>query len=145
MDNKDELQASASLIREHYLKGKPIGTGNVAIAEVHAIGRAFSVGATSRGAKKSPIPDIPIPKSQGGQFEPEVDPHSQRLMDTDAEYKVLSEIASTLENLGNLQIKADLYLYTELKPCKSCDSVVKQFKVKFPFIKVTIFWDHPYP
>jgi hypothetical protein len=65
---KERLQESATLIREQYLK-KPIGKNNVAVAEVHLqFNVAFCVGGTSRGGKKSPIPQ-PKTKSEGGQFE----------------------------------------------------------------------------
>ncbi len=139
------MQASAALIREKYL-GKPIGKSNVAIAEVYVSGNvAFCAGATARGGRKSPIPMPPIPKSAGGQFEPATDSRTQRLMDTDAEYKVLSEIANTLEMFYDLQVEGKLYLYTEFQPCESCNSVLRQFEEKFPNIKINVFWDYPYP
>lgn len=132
------------MIREQYLK-KPIGQSNVAIAELYLVGNiAFCAGATSKGGRKSPIPK-PKPKSEGGQFEPATDSRTQRLMDTDAEYKVLSEIADSLEMFYDLQVEGNLYLYTELQPCESCNSVLKQFEEKFPHIKIEVFWDYPYP
>ncbi len=137
-----DLQARAADIRQKYLK-KPIGKGNVAIADVHLSNNvAFCAGATSRA--KSPIP-IPPPKSQGGQFEPSLDSRTRRLMDTDAEYKILSAIAETLERSYDLEIEGSLYLYTELQPCESCNDVLRQFKDKFPNINVDVFWDYPYP
>lgn len=66
-------------------------------------------------------------------------------MDTDAEYKVLSAIADTLEMFYDLQLEGNLYLYTELQPCESCNYVLRQFKEKFPNIRVEVFWDYPYP
>lgn len=53
--------------------------------------------------KKSPIP-IPTPKSQGGQFESGIDFYSQRPINTDAEYKVLSAIAHALEMNYDLRL-----------------------------------------
>jgi The BURPS668_1122 family of deaminases len=133
------------LVREQYLR-KPIGKGNVAIAELWLSGDvAFCAGATSRGGKQSPISQIPTPKSAGGQFEPAIDSRTQRLMDTDAEYKVLSEIANILEMFYDLQVEGSLYLYTEFQPCESCNSILRQFKEKFPQIKTEVFWDYPYP
>ncbi|WP_414530002.1 deaminase domain-containing protein [Nodularia chucula] len=141
---KARLSASAATIRAAYLK-KPIGKSNVTVAEIHIQGDvAFSVGATSRGGNKSPIPQ-PKPKSEGGQFEPTVDSRTHRLMDTDAEYKVLSTIADQLEILYDLQVEGNLYLYTELQPCESCENIIKQFQMKFPNIKIEVFWDYPYP
>ncbi|CAN1210816.1 CMP/dCMP-type deaminase domain-containing protein [Tumidithrix helvetica PCC 7403] len=139
------MQASAALIRERYLDGKPIGKGNVAVAEIYLTQNiAFCAGATSRGGRQSPI-QIPIPKSQGGQFEPSVDSRTDRLMDTDAEYKVLSEIANILDKDYNDQAKGNLYLYTEYQPCESCNSILQQFQEKFLFVNIEIFWDLPYP
>lgn len=103
------MKEGATLIRERYL-GRPVGKANVAIAEVHLLKEdtVFCTGATSRGGKKSPISDIPKPKSAGGQFEPAIDTRTQRLMDTDVEYKVLSEIAATLEMFYDLQVQGNL-------------------------------------
>jgi len=141
---KEDLRKSADLIRKTYL-GKPIGSSNVAIAEIYLNGDiSFAAGATSKGGRKSPIPEIPIPKSKGGQFEPSVDSRTGRLMDTDAEYKVLSEIAKILKNNYNASISGFLYLYTELQPCESCISILQQFREKFLNIDIEVFWDYPY-
>lgn len=141
---KENLQKNARLIREQYLK-KPMGSSNVAYAEVHLIDKMLLCGgATSKGGKKSPIPQ-PQPKSLGGQFEPALDSRTRRIMDTDAEYKVLSALAETLENAYDLKVQGTLYLYTELQPCESCQSVINQFKAKFPNISIELFWDYPYP
>jgi hypothetical protein len=137
------LRQDARIIREKYLK-KPIPKGNVAIVELYLDhGVIFGIGATSRA--KSPIAILPLPKSKGGQFEPSIDSYSQRIMDTDAEYKALSAIAETLEYFNNSLRQGKLYLYTERKPCESCQNIVEQFKAKFPQIHITIFWDYPYP
>ncbi len=61
-------------------------------------------------------------------------------------YKVLSAIADTLEMFYNREVAGQLYLYTERKPCESCNGVIAQFKDKFPNIEISgVFWDHPYP
>jgi hypothetical protein len=108
---------------------------------------SFFAGATSRGKGKSPIPDKPMPRSEGGQFEPLVDSYTGRLMDTDAEYKVLSAIADNLDRLDEdpAKINGNLNLYSELQPCQSCESVVEQFKEKFPQIDVEIYYDLTFP
>lgn len=134
------MKKDARCIREIYIK-KPIRKGNVAVAELHLQnGTSLGAGATSR---ERPI-SIPPPKSKGGQFEPTIDSRTQQIMDTDAEYKVLSIIAETLEIFFDLTISANLYLYTELQPCESCNSIINQFKDKFPNITVEIFWELPY-
>jgi hypothetical protein len=52
---KEVLKAGATLIRERYL-GKPVGTANVALVELHLKeGVAFCAGATSRGGRKSQL------------------------------------------------------------------------------------------
>lgn len=63
--------------------GKEVGKGNVAVLEYCSLDcqMPISVEATSRG--KSPAPK-PQPRSQGGYFEPSIDPSTNRLMDTDA-------------------------------------------------------------
>ncbi|BAZ29383.1 hypothetical protein NIES4074_18280 [Cylindrospermum sp. NIES-4074] len=146
---KEMLRESAAQIRDNILK-KPIlitpflkVKSNVAVAEVRIQDNlVFRREATSN--EKSPIP-IPIPKSQGGQFEPGIDSYSKRPMNTDAEYKILSAIADTLEMNYDLQVEGYLYLYTELYPCESCQGVFRQFEKKFPNIKVQVFWRYPYP
>jgi hypothetical protein len=148
---KQRLREAAQQIRVRYLN-RPLPHSNVAYAEVSIHNQVFCVGATAKGGKKSPIQQ-PKPKSEGGQFEPIVDPYSTYKMDTDAEYKVLSVIADTLEMIYDIQVKEDfyieiegyLYLYSDKKPCQSCQGIIKQFEDKFPNIKVYIFWDHPYP
>ncbi|MFM6579439.1 MAG: deaminase domain-containing protein, partial [Dolichospermum sp.] len=80
--------------------------------------------------------------------EPAVDSYSRRIMDTDAEYKVLSAIAETLEfiyNNDNKSVRGKLYLYTERKPCESCQGVINQFEQRFPEVTINISWTHPYP
>lgn len=138
-----ELRSDAQLIRQKYLN-KPVPKGNVAVIEVHlANGTSFGTGATSR--LKSPVPK-PKSKSMGGQFEPIIDSHSGRTMDTDAEYKALSAIANTLEIFYDREVEGYLYLYTERQPCESCNGVIEQFQAKFPNIKISgVFWDYPYP
>ena len=139
---KETLEKDAKLLRDIYLR-KPFPKGNVSIIELYMkTGIIFGIGATSRA--KSPV-SIPQPKSEGGQFEPIIDSYSNRLMDTDAEYKALSAIADTLDMSYDSLVEGVLYLYTERKPCESCQGVVKQFKEKYPNIEIKIFWDYPYP
>jgi hypothetical protein len=66
-------------------------------------------------------------------------------MDTDAEYKVLSAIADTLEMFYNPQVEGNLYLYSEFYPCQSCHRILKQFEEKFPHIVIHLFSDYQYP
>jgi filamentous hemagglutinin len=65
-------------------------------------------------------------------------------MDTDSEYKVLPTVSERLSQ-DNSEARGRAYLYTERKPCESCDGVIQQFKEKYPNIDLDVFWDHPYP
>jgi hypothetical protein len=140
---RGRLSARVGEIRRDYLGGKPVGKGNAAALEAHVEGgHVLRSGATSRASSPAPLPE---PKSRGGQFEPTVDSVSGRVMDTDAEYKALSELASKLEKDGLQDAKGKVFLHTELYPCESCLDVIKQFREKFPRMEVEVTWDHPYP
>ena len=139
---RDNLRGDAAQIRNIFLK-RDYPRGNVAVAELYlAQGIVFGMGATSK--IDSPAMEAK-PRSQGGHFEPSLDSHSKRLMDTDAEYKLLSAIADTLELCYNRDIQGWLYLYTERQPCESCQRVIEQFQQKFLNIEVFIDWSYPYP
>lgn len=139
---KTRLRHNAQIIRNLYLK-KPFPKAKVSVIEVYIEnGISFGIAATSR--VKSPV-SIPQPKSQGGQFEPIIDSFSQRIMDTDAEYKALSAIADTLDSFDNFSRKGVLYLYTERHPCESCQEIIQQFHAKYLNISIQVFWDYPYP
>ncbi|MDD1428265.1 hypothetical protein MEO94_28200 [Dolichospermum sp. ST_sed9] len=146
---KKRLQESAAQIRAIFLPKKPILTQpfikvkhNVAVAEVHIGDVVFCAGTTSN--KTTTIP-IPKSKSEGGQFEPQLDPYSKYMMNACSENKVLSTIADTLQLYYDLKVEGCLYLYTELHPCQSCKNIIIQFEEKFPNMKVEVFWDYPYP
>lgn len=139
---KKRLQADAAQLRKIYLD-KPVRKSNVAILELHLTnGTIIGTGATSK--LKSPTPK-PKKQSEGGQFQPTIDPYSGRIMDTDAEYKALSALAETLENVHPEIRQGIVYLYTEKRPCNSCLGIIKQLERKFPAIKIEVFWDYPYP
>ena len=139
---RDNLRGDAAQIRNIFLR-KNYPRGNVAVAEVHlAQGIVFGMGATCKA--DSPAMEAK-PRSEGGHFEPSIDSYSRRPMDTDAEYKLLSAIADTLESCYNCNIRGQLYLYTERQPCESCQKVIEQFQQKFLNIEVFIDWSYPYP
>ena len=161
------LRIDANLIRQKYLTKKlPEGyqikrkkpKGNVAVVEIHLTNKtSFTIGATSkRGFNlnsqskriESPIP-MPKPRSKGGQFQPIIDPYSGRNtpMNTDAEYKALSALADTLDEfVPKDEHEGKLYLYTERKPCQSCQGILQQFQEKYPLIDIAgVYWDLPYP
>ncbi|XXX78210.1 deaminase domain-containing protein [Sorangium sp. So ce134] len=144
------LRAKARDVRTAYLAAKPVGKGNVAALEyvslVHSKRRSqqepIQVEATSRA--KSPAP-LPRPRSQGGYFEPAIDPSTKRSMDTDAEYKALSELALRLDATAPRHKVGVVYLFTERQPCASCTSVIAQFEERFPLVTIVVAFDHPFP
>ena len=137
---KKRLRSGAKEIRKIYL-GKPYPKANVAIIELHLDnGVVVGTGATSR--KESPTPK-PKSQSEGGQFQPTK--VITYLRNEDAEYKALSALAETLENINSETIIGKLYLYTERQPCESCSGIIQQFKKKFSGITIEVFWDYPYP
>ena len=143
---KIELRRGASQIRTQYL-GKPFPKGNVATAKlVLEDGTQMGFGETSR--RNSPmVQDPPLPRSAGGQFEPQPDPAKQGapIANTDPEYKILSSAADILEKQHGVGVEGKLYLYSERELCVSCNDVLGQFKQKFPNIEVKTFSDYPYP
>lgn len=137
------LRRSAEMIRSFYLK-KPYPKSNVAVAEVYmSDGSVFGTSSTSKAAGLAPKP---LPRSKGGEFEPTRDPVVGRVMDTDAEYKVLSAVANTLDEMsagGGPQVTR-VYLFSERAPCSSCWGVIKQFEKKYG-VKVDVLYNLNYP
>lgn len=58
----------------------------------------------------------------------------------DTEYKLLEELSRHL----NPQDQGQIYLYTTLEPCLSCDYVIIQFSKKYPYIKMRIYYQKSY-
>lgn len=138
------LRGEAGELRRVYLKGKPAGKGNAATAEL-----ALDDGTTLRSqatSKTEPL-DRPVPRRDGGLFEPSTDIRAGRVMDTDAEYKVYDELARQLFNRfgdGAVEVVGRLRLYTEMSHCMSCTRVKEQFEMMFPNIEVEIAYDLAY-
>ncbi len=137
------LRAKAGEVRTAYI-AKPVRKGNVAALEYVslAVQEPIRVEATSRA--KSPSP-LPLPRSRGGYFEPSIDPSTNRPMDTDAEYKALSELARRLDATSAWQKTGVVYLFTERQPCSSCASVLAQFQERFPRVSIVVEFDYPFP
>jgi hypothetical protein len=144
------LRAKAGEVRTAYIPQKALKAnkaalkGNVAALEYVSLvlQEPISVEATSRANSPSPLP---LPRSQGGYFEPSTDPSTNRLMDTDAEYKALSELARRLDATPAWQKVGVVYLFTEREPCASCASVIAQFKERFPLVSVVMKFVHRFP
>lgn len=60
------------------------------------------------------------------------------LRDVDAEFKILSEIQTLLGNKYDSVGKVKLF--TDLDPCPSCKSVIKQFKSLYPNIDIEVIY-----
>jgi filamentous hemagglutinin len=139
------MREEAAEIRKALFPGKGIGKKNIAVAEAHLDdGVRMSTSSTSGPQGKAPKPK---PMSQGGQFEPTKDSTSGRVMDTDPEYKTLSQLGEWVEKQypNGAYPTGTVYLYTEMEMCASCAGIKAQFEAKFPGINVTVLADHPYP
>jgi The BURPS668_1122 family of deaminases len=139
------LRAKAQEVRNQYI-AKPFPRNNVAVLECVSLGLQQTISVEATSHFKSPSP-LPLPRSKGGYFEPSFDLHlpEPRLMDTDSEYKALSELARRLDETGTRQKIGVVYLFTERKPCGSCQRVIDQFKERFPLLYFVVKFDHPYP
>ena len=56
----------------------------------------------------------------------------------DSEYKLLGELASRYGQMPNIEFEGMVNLYTERPPCTSCSFVIKQFRLRFPNITLTV-------
>lgn len=123
--------------------GKKYPRGNVAVLEYwpYCHNRACIVEATSQANSPAPLPKS---KRDGGFFDPSWDPVSERVMDTDSEYRLLSRLANILVR-SKRKARGTVYLYTERAPCESCKGVIAQFEQMFPMVRVKVSFDHPYP
>jgi hypothetical protein len=60
------------------------------------------------------------------------------LRDVDAEYKILAEIQRLLGNKPDAT--GTIKLFTDLDPCPSCKSVIRQFKELYPKIDIEVVY-----
>jgi filamentous hemagglutinin len=113
------LREEAAEVRKSLLPGKEVGRKNVAVAEVH-LDNGTRMSASSTSGPKGNAPK-PKPASEGGQFEPRYDPDGGRVMDTDPEYKILSQLAERIEQQypKGSHPQGTVYLYSEIKLCAS--------------------------
>jgi hypothetical protein len=137
------LRAKAAEVRAEYI-GKPVRKGNVAVLEHFSLALQVSIEVAATSRDKSPTP-LPRPRLQGGYFEPSFDPSTGRLMNTDAEYKALTDLARRLDEMPAWQRVGVVYLFSERQPCSSCTDVIAQFKERFPMVCIVVEFDHPFP
>nr|WP_255298280.1 deaminase domain-containing protein [Brevibacillus dissolubilis] len=60
----------------------------------------------------------------------------------DAEAKILEEISLLLGN--NFKAHGTINLYTENYPCVSCYGVIEQFKTRYPYVTLEVFYGDGY-
>lgn len=140
------LRAHAAMVRTRYL-GKT-RRRNVGTLEYWLPCRNKPVKLAATSIEKSPIKK-PKPRSAGGLFEPTVDARlagwRTSVMDTDAEYKMLSRLGKLLRRVGWRVTTGTVYLFTEYQPCTSCDGVIEQFRAMFPRVTVIVDYDKVFP
>ena len=144
-DMVEELGTKAQKVRTDYI-GKPrIGNAAAAILEL-AMGRVYSKEASS---KRKPL-NIPGQDNGPKLFFPErIDraAYPQNFNEKHAEYKIFNALAEDLERDDvSLEVEGILYLYTERDMCSGCNITCDEhFYMRFPNIKVIIFYERPYP
>lgn len=71
--------------------------------------------------------------------------------DAHPEHKLYNELARTLSTrcqqagISANKLEGELLLYTERRMCSGCNISATRFENMFPKIKVTVFYDKPYP
>lgn len=123
------------------MSGKP--RGNAAVVELTLDdGTRLQSKATSqkrpmdrpRRASEGPDPS----SGRGGHYEPTAHANQDWVRETDAEFKILSDLTDQINELGIQHPVGELRLYTEREPCDSCKRIIKAFSARFPGIE-------PYP
>jgi hypothetical protein len=139
----EELRTKAQEVRAFYIKKPSLGNSATAILELET-GRVYSEKATSK-----PDP-LNIPGKEDGPklfFEARIDRQKSLLNEHHAEYKIFNALAGALERDDvSLEVEGILYLYTEREMCSGCNITCDEdFNMRFPNIKVIIFYERPYP
>ncbi|MEG4013142.1 MULTISPECIES: deaminase domain-containing protein [unclassified Microcoleus] len=142
-DMVEELRTKAQEVRAFYIKKPSLGNSATAILELET-GRVYSEKATSK-----PDP-LNIPGKEDGPklfFEARIDRQKSLLNEHHAEYKIFNALAGALERDDvSLEVEGILYLYTEREMCSGCNITCDEdFNMRFPNIKVIIFYERPYP
>lgn len=119
--------------------------GNAAAAKLELeTGRVYSKEATSK-----PDPLNTPGKEDGPKlfFEERIDRQKSFYNEHHAEYKIFNALAEDLERDDvSLEVEGILYLYTERDMCSGCNITCDEdFNMRFPNIKVIIFYERPYP
>jgi hypothetical protein len=142
-DMVEELRAKAQDVRSIYIRKPRLGNAAAAKLEL-AMGRVYSKEATSK------LDPLNIPGKEDGPklfFEERIDRQKSFSNEHHAEYKIFNALAEDLERDDVfLEIEGILYLYTERDMCSGCNITCDEdFNMRFPNIKVIIFYERPYP
>jgi hypothetical protein len=136
----DRLAAEIQALRGS-LSRVPRTSGNMAVAEIEIAGIESRIAASSRietpseveramgivGKEKEPIFSTFFVPNSAGKLIPR---------DGDSEALILNNHAARLGN--NTNVNGTVTIFTELPPCSSCTSVVDQFRVRYPNIKIIV-------
>jgi hypothetical protein len=139
----NELRNQVQNIRSTHIKKPRLGNAAAAKLELET-GLVYSKEATS---KRDPLN---TPGTEDGPklfFEPRIDRQKSCYNEQHAEYKIFNAVAEDLEiDDVVLEVEGILYLYTERDMCSGCNITCDEdFNMRFPNIKVIIFYERPYP
>lgn len=142
-DMVEELRTKAQDVPSIHIRKPRLGNAAAAKLELET-GRVYSKEATS---KRDPLN---IPGKEDGPklfFEHRIDRQNSFSNEHHAEYKIFNALAEDLERDDvSLEVEGILYLYTERDMCSGCNITCDEdFNMRFPNIKVIIFYERPYP
>ncbi|WP_433728549.1 deaminase domain-containing protein [Nocardia sp. CA-129566] len=134
----DGEQAAQNLRDRLGNSGETIKNGkNVAVAEAEINGQfipADRLGAVSGQTS----PSGTVGTSGNPVFNP-TDEYGVAYRPTDSEYKILEDLATRLKP----DSKGVVELYTENEPCPACNSVIEQFRQRFPEVRLNVTYTNP--
>ncbi|MEG4319950.1 MULTISPECIES: deaminase domain-containing protein [unclassified Microcoleus] len=142
-DMVEEVRTKAQDVRSIHIRKPSLGNAAAAKLELKT-GRVYSKEATS---KRDPLN---TPGKEDGPklfFEQRIDRQKSCYNEQHAEYKIFNALAEDLEREDvSLEVEGILYLYTERDMCSGCNITCDEdFNMRFPNIKVIIFYERPYP
>ncbi|HGM5043613.1 TPA: hemagglutinin repeat-containing protein [Stenotrophomonas maltophilia] len=116
--------------------------GNIAVANVDIAGLPSELRAFSRYAEgeagfvAAPEGETVFKPLSVGEWG-KVDGKNAFLRDVDGEFKILENVARSLGDNPSAVGRIDLF--TELKACASCSSVILQFRARYPRIQLNVY------
>ena len=153
-DEAVKLYDLASSIRGDIGNEYPIGNVGVSISDIHGVEKEIKAYSKYNNIiSVNNISGYACERLQGERIYKTLFVNSQNQINTvnaydrsvDTESKILEEIA---HKLGYNKFKVDesvtgtIYIFTERKPCLSCEGVINKFKEMFPNIKLFIIYQY---